>query len=612
MKYDLVLLHPPSIYDFRTKSQIRGPISDVIPSSSIFDMYPIGLTSIAGYLEQFGYKVKIVNLAARMLRDREFDVENKIRSLQSSAFGIDLHWLPHAQGSIEIAKLVKKYHPDIPVIFGGLSATYYHNELMGYRCVDFVVRGDSTEKPMLRLMDEIKTGGMNLSSVPSLTWKRSGEITVNPLSPPPANLDDVSIPDYRYAVRSVFKYRSLLDVVPYDGWLKYPSTALLTVRGCTQNCSLCGGSSSAYASNCERPKPAMRSPAKLIEDIEFIQRFSRTPIFVIGDIRQGGTNYVDEFLERVARIKPKNELVFELFWTAGDEFFSKIQRAVPKFSLEITLESADEGIRRANGKFPGSNHDVVRTIHSALANGCRKLDVFFMVGLPHQTRDSALANIDFCEEIHKACGFDKRLFYFVAPLAPFLDPASRAFEDPEKFGLKRLATTLEEHIRLLTGPTWEQVLNYETDKMNREQIVTTMYASLEKLNDFKLKYVLINLDAHRKIAVETRAVAAWMERIRNAVRAGTRFENLPVFEEPTGSATRTQSELRWKVKRLYPHLLSFVSIGFMSLLDELRAIALRRQSRWKYAALRSVNDPDSALARAEPEPDPEPLGLTGN
>ena len=612
MKYDLVLLHPPSVYDFRTKSQIRGPISDVIPSSSVFDMYPIGLTSIAGYLEQFGYKVRIVNLAGRMLHDRKFDVEKKIRSLQSSAFGIDLHWLPHAQGSIEIAKLVKRYHPNVPVIFGGLSATYYHTELMEYHCVDFVVRGDSTEKPMLRLMDEIKTGRMNLSSVPSLTWKRSGEITVNPLSPPPGNLDDVNIPDYRYAVRSVFKFRSLLDVVPYHGWLNYPSTALLTVKGCSQNCSLCGGSRSAYASNCGRQKPAMRSPAKLVEDIEFIQRFSRTPIFIIGDIRQGGTKYVDEFLERVAKLKPKNELVFELFWTAGDELFSKIQHAVSKFSLEITLESADEKIRRENGKFVSSNHDVIRTIRSALSNGCRKLDIFFMVGLPHQTRESALANVDFCEEIHKACGFDKRLFYFVAPLAPFLDPASRAFEDPQKFGIKRLATTLEEHIRHLSGPTWEYVLNYETDKMNREQIVTTTYASLERLNDFKLKYGLIALDDHRKIAVETRAVTAWIERIRNAVRAGTRFENLPVFEEPTGSATRTQSELRWKVKRRYPHILSFVSFGFMFLLEELRAIALRRHSRWDDSSLPSTNDPDRILAHAEPEPDPEPLGLAGN
>ena len=48
MRCDLVLLHPPGIYDFRKTNQFRGPMSDVVPSNSIFDMSPIGLTSIAG------------------------------------------------------------------------------------------------------------------------------------------------------------------------------------------------------------------------------------------------------------------------------------------------------------------------------------------------------------------------------------------------------------------------------------------------------------------------------------------------------------------------------------------------------------------------------------
>jgi len=73
---------------------------------------------------------------------------------------------------------------------------------------------------------------------------------------------------------------------------------------------------------------------------------------------------------------------------------------------------------------------VIRTAQSALGHGCRKLDLFFMVGLPRQTRESALANIDFCEDIHRACGMDKRLYYFVAPLAPFLDPAARPSKSP--------------------------------------------------------------------------------------------------------------------------------------------------------------------------------------
>ena len=37
--YDLILLHAPSIYDFRKKEYNGGPISDVVPSTPIFEMY---------------------------------------------------------------------------------------------------------------------------------------------------------------------------------------------------------------------------------------------------------------------------------------------------------------------------------------------------------------------------------------------------------------------------------------------------------------------------------------------------------------------------------------------------------------------------------------------
>jgi len=179
------------------------------------------------------------------------------------------------------------------------------------------------------------------------------KIVVNPMAPPPADLDEVDLPDYRYAIRSVFSLPLICSTwFPTNGWLEYPSTALVTVRGCTQGCSLCGGSRSAYELNCGRRRPSMRTPAKLVEDIQFIQSFSRTPIFIIGDIRQGGSEYVEEFFSRLRAIKLKNELVFELFWSAGDEFFSEVRRSAPAFSLEITLESADEQIRRDTASSP--------------------------------------------------------------------------------------------------------------------------------------------------------------------------------------------------------------------------------------------------------------------
>src|SRR5450756_3169207 len=114
---DLVFLHAPSVYDFRKHSILYGPVSDLVPSTPVFEMYPIGFTTMAEYLERAGLQTRIINLAVRMLDDAHFDVEDYIKKLDAVAFGIDLHWLPHALGSIEIARLVKRLHPNRPVIF---------------------------------------------------------------------------------------------------------------------------------------------------------------------------------------------------------------------------------------------------------------------------------------------------------------------------------------------------------------------------------------------------------------------------------------------------------------------------------------------------------------
>ena len=186
---DLILLHAPSVYDFRREAILYGPVSDLVPSTPVFEMYPIGFTTIAEYLERHGLQTRIINLAVRMLNEPKFDVEKTISRLDAAAFGIDLHWLPHAHGSIEVARIVKRLHPNRPVIFGGFSSTYFHQELILYPAVDFIVRGDSTEGPMLELMQYIRSGGAmhpsplspearRLALIPNLVWKDS-EGTVN-------------------------------------------------------------------------------------------------------------------------------------------------------------------------------------------------------------------------------------------------------------------------------------------------------------------------------------------------------------------------------------------------------------------------------------------------
>jgi B12-binding domain/radical SAM domain protein len=574
MKYDLVLLHAPSVYDFRKNSILAGPISDVVPSSPVFEMYPIGLTSIADYLERYGLKVKIINIANRMLLDENFDVEKKLSSIKTKAFGIDLHWLPHAHGSIELAKIVKKLHPPTPIVFGGLSASYYHKDLMEYPFIDFVLRGDSTEKLMLMLMNEIEAKSGFYEGIPNLTWKSGNVIKVNPLTYIPSNLDEFDVPGYRYTLRSVFKYKNFLDPLPYKDWIQYPNTAILTARGCTQKCLICGGSKEAYNQNCNRQGLALRSPAKLIEDIKFISRFSRAPIFILHDIRQGGKKYVDEFFEQLKMLPLKNELVFELFQYADEAFFKKIHESVPKYSLELTLETHDEKIRRHNGKFNCTNAKVIESLLFALKHGCSKVDLFFMIGIPDQTKQSALDNIKFVEEIHNSCGRDSRLAYFVAPLAPFLDPASAAFENPEKFGYIKLCHTLEDHRKAITQPSWKHMLSYETKDMTRDDIVDATYESAKLLNDFKLKYQLIDKKAHQDIESKIERSQAYIKRIDELLAVSPEIQSTDLanlkreFDALNEYSICGKNELKWEVQKHYADFTSLAMVGLELLYQE--------------------------------------------
>ena len=519
MSTDLVLLHAPSVYDFRQKTILYGPVSDLIPPSPVFEMYPIGLTSIAEYLERVGYRVRIVNLAVRMLNDKRFDAEAFIKRLRSPVFGIDLHWMLHAHGAIEVAKIVKRYHPEAKIVFGGFSSSYYYRELLEYPEIDYVLRGDSTEEPFRQLMDCIMSN-REPETVPNLAWRDSqGRTHENSLSHVPSDLGDVMVNHYGNVVRSVIRYRDLVSYTPVKGWLRYPITAVLTCRGCTENCVICGGSAAAFKRFYSREKPVFRSPELVARDVKHISRFSNGPIFVLGDLRQPGKDYAGQVLSLLQKNHVRNQFFLELFSPAPRDLLHRMSLSCPNFCLEISPESHDPEIRKAIGR-NYSDHDLEQTLGDALDVGCGRLDVFFMIGLPKQTTQSVMGTIDYCGHLLEKFNGDKRLSLFIAPLAPFLDPGSLAFESPKRYGYRILFRTLEEHRQALASPTWKYSLNYETEWMTRQQIVDTAYEAILRLNRMKAKHGVIPQQMAE--AGEKRIRAAWemTQRIDNILSAG--------------------------------------------------------------------------------------------
>jgi B12-binding domain/radical SAM domain protein len=585
---DLIFLHPPSIYDFRGKDVFLGPIADAVPSTGEFEMYPVGLTSIASFLEKNHYNVQIVNLAHRMMQRSRFDVERYIARQEARVFGIDLHWLPHAQGALAIAEVVKRLHPDSYVLFGGLSASYYHEELIGYPFVDFVIRGDSTEEPVRQLLQGLREG-LPLDDVENLTWKQAdGSMVANALTFIPTDLDYVDVPDYRYAMRSVFKYGNLSNLIPYIEWMRYPLTMLLNSRGCTQDCSVCGGSASAYQQIGRRERPAYRSPEKLAADARTVASFSRAPIFMVHDPRIGGMSRCSEIFDRLARLKLPNELILELFFPANGEFFSMVERSVKSWSLEMTIESHNEELRRANGKFPFSNEMLESTIAAALKHGCRKLDLFFMVGIPHQTYDKAIEAVDYYRHLLERFGEGGKVHAYVSPLSPFLDPGSRAFEDPA-FGYQVRYRTLEEHRQALTQISWKDMLSFETEAMSREEIARASYHVAGELNELKYEHGLIDAPTYAAVSHSLAAAEAVLTEIDRTATlpADKRAAALALIRKQiqtaNGAALCGVDELKWPLSQRF-HVGGTLARGLAGgLLREFRHTAARVAGRYDVA-----------------------------
>jgi len=478
---DLVLLHPPSVYDFRRLTIVPGPISDLVPSTPVFELYPIGFTYLGEYLERRGINVRVVNLAQRMLEDHRFDVPRFLSRLEPAAFGIDLHWLTHAQGALEVARLVKEIHPSRPVIMGGYSATYFHRELVSYPFVDYVLRGDSSEEPLLRLMEAIKGGG-TVSDIPNLTFRGPGGTVIeNPLSYLPASLEYLG-DNYRYMIRSALKYGDWKSLRAFWNWWRYPVTMVLTCRGCTRECAFCGGSRSALLRLCGRERPAFRSPERIAYDVELISRFTTAPIFVVGDLLQGGTEYALRTLELLSHVDLRNHLVLELFSPAPRDYFERVASSFDNFDFQISPETHDEGIREVIGK-PYGNEELERCITWALEGGCDKFDVFFMIGLPGQDRDSVMETVEYCGELLRR--FGPRVNPCIGPLAPFIDPECAYHHHPERYGYRIIHRTLEEFAHASLSPHWRDMLGYETRWMSRQEIVDVTYEALLNLNAIK-------------------------------------------------------------------------------------------------------------------------------
>jgi B12-binding domain/radical SAM domain protein len=353
------------------------------------------------------------------------------------------------------------------------------------------VRGDSTEVPLSRLLEKID-GNERFDDVPNLTYRMDGEIVVNQMEYVSVDTDYINI-DYGFMIKQALKYGDFIAYQPFAGWYQYPITSVYSVRGCLYNCITCGGSAEAIKNNCGREGPAYRSPELMVADIKRISELFNSPVFIIGDLLQPGREYFNRFTELLGKFDIQNQIIYEFFTPPDEDAIARIARNTQNFNVEISIETHDEKIRRRFGR-PYTNDELERFIEDVLYYNCGRLDIFTMIGLSGQDKDSVYDTIDYFDYLLNRFNSDK-VYPFISPLAPFVDPGSIVFENPSDYGYRLFYKTLEEHKTAVeNAPSWKYLLNYETKWLTRNDIVDVTYQSAMALNDIKRDFGLITTD----------------------------------------------------------------------------------------------------------------------
>lgn len=476
LKADLILLHAPAFFDFRNRSDIYFPYlstSGDVPITPLYEYFPLGFRTLQRFLGDRGHKVKIINLSTVLLRHPNINAEKLLGALEVKLLGIDLHWMIHVQGSLEVARLFKSLHPETPVIFGGISSTYYAEELIRYPFIDMVMRGYDTHEPMDGLLRALK-GADKPRSIPNLLWKaQNGEIIDNGFSHTPdtygCGIDWTIIPR-----ESRMQSLPILEVMSTQN------------AGCSYNCGWCGGSREAFRRIFRRKRAMARKPQSEVayefSTMSQMPRQERYHFYSVGsynETREG----MQFFVEQVGRSKFKS-ISYEQYHLTPDDTMKEMVRANPKTIITLSPESNDMEIARLAGRGVYTPEEMEAWAERALDLGIFEIDIWYFVGMPQQDEKAVMADVEYCRKLLKRFK-GRRVIPFICPMIPFLDPASTFFEKPNEHGYQVFYRTAEEHRRGMTRASLIHRINYETRWLSRPDLVRVGYSAVRRLIEIK-------------------------------------------------------------------------------------------------------------------------------
>ncbi|MEJ2745735.1 MAG: cobalamin-dependent protein, partial [bacterium] len=139
----------------------------------------LGVFALADALQKSGLSARIVHLGLEKNLDPRFTIARYLSENPCRVVAFSCHFHQQLYDTLRAARCVKAHDPSIYVVMGGMTSSYFAEDILAaHPQVDAVIRGEG-ERPLEQLVSAVVHGDSDMSKVANLVWREGGEIRKN-------------------------------------------------------------------------------------------------------------------------------------------------------------------------------------------------------------------------------------------------------------------------------------------------------------------------------------------------------------------------------------------------------------------------------------------------
>ncbi len=355
---------------------------------------PLGLLSIATYLQANGHTVKILD---RTIRTTDFVKE--LNAFRPDAVGVSVISMKSFADAERVSLAAKRF--GAAVIWGGMFASLDPAFIFKNIDIDFVSISEG-EATWLEVVGALASGG-ELRSVPGLCYADNGAVVYTPERP----FIDLSIlPPIDF---------TLVDVEKYLGTMYgCKKTALLYMaKGCIGNCSFCFNKT--FHRQCYRMRPV----ETFLQEVRFL-------------IEHYGVDCIYFADELWCRNREEMRYQCDAFRNSGLDFKWGVQTRVGIFDADDFRYMKDSGCLWIDFGIETGSREMMKRIHKGIPydriaqtfHDCAEAGIItlanFIIGFPDETEAQLRDTVQMAKDIEAT----QKTFFFYMP-----GPGSPLYEE---------------------------------------------------------------------------------------------------------------------------------------------------------------------------------------